>query len=364
MGFEQYKSAFFETGLIANACRANCENELLTLQKFLKENDVIVLKMARSGFSKQSILIEFCKIFLDKFNYYLEKFPIIKYELDQKGISHNLVEELTKKSTCHDFSESIYQIYNQHALSVDNFSLLQNQNEECKQWIQALEFLNLIYEITHLLSKGQLLDKNDDEHHRIHTRRPQIDWCEFCFRRVKSIGEQRPLKSLSNIHDQIFSENKSRKTNQLLCKEHESSKANDSNYRSAKKIVSNLSPEDIKSIDEIRAFRRFHEVSIFNKEINISAFEEQWQINKSIWLKYLKDLCPFIDAADISTWAEYTHKFHKSLQNDLETTINPTIIQDIYFEAKLWDDFRKRHLKLDKRRKRSECVFSVNKINQ
>ena len=42
MGFEQYKSAFFETGLIANACRANCENELLTLQKFLKENDVIV----------------------------------------------------------------------------------------------------------------------------------------------------------------------------------------------------------------------------------------------------------------------------------------------------------------------------------
>ena len=76
MGFEQYKSAFFETGLIANACRANCENELLTLQKFLKENDVIVLKMARSGFSKQSILIEFCKIFLDKFNYYLEKFDM------------------------------------------------------------------------------------------------------------------------------------------------------------------------------------------------------------------------------------------------------------------------------------------------
>lgn len=114
--------------------------------------------------------------------------------------------------------------------------------------------------------------------------------------------------------------------------------------------MSSLSPEDIKSIDEIRAFRRFHEVSIFNKEINISAFEEQWQVNKSIWLKYLKDLCPFIDAADISTWAEYTHKFHKSLQNDLETTINPTIIQDIYFEAKLWDDFRKRHLKLDKRR--------------
>ncbi|KQQ76747.1 hypothetical protein [Acinetobacter sp. Leaf130] len=356
MGFEQNKDAFFETGLIKDAYRANCENELLTLQKFLKENDVIVLKTARAAFKKKSILIEFCRIFFEKFNYYLEEFPILKQDLHRKGISHNLVEELTKNSTCHDFSESIYQIYNHHSTSVDYLPLLQRQNEECKSWIQALEFLYFIYEITHLLAKGQLLDKKDDEHHRIHTRRPKIDWCAFCFRRVQSIGEQRPLRTtlIKQESRKNSDKIKSRKSTQLTCNLHKSTNNNDSIYRAEKRFVDKLSFDDLIKIDEIRAFRRYYEVINFKKDVNILEFEKQWQENKSLWLNYLYELCPHIPFLNISTWGEYTKKFHELLQNDLETTQIPTIIQDIYFEVKIWDSFKKRHLKLDNRRKKCD----------
>lgn len=354
MSFDQYTGAFLNGNLKEDASRADCEIEFLKLKKLIIENKIIVAKRGTKAFGKLNILPLFCEIFSEKFSYYLEQFPTIKKGLCDVGLTDNLTEMLTDKFMCFDFAELIYESYNFHSSKLDQEVWTTQNVEDEKQWKKAVEFLHLLYEITHYFSKGQILDGgvDFDHHHRVHNRRKQIDWCAYCFRRVKSIGEQRPLQVLANLHDQRFPEKKSRKTVQLLCKRHESSKENDTFYRSARKKAKSLSEKDRQYIDQIHSERRLYEVLNFNKPVDYKMTAEQWEISKSKWLGYLNELCPFTDLSDINSWEKFTIRFHLLLDNELEDTQIPSFIEDIYIEAKIWDELQKNYYTIDKRRKK------------
>ncbi|MEN8312519.1 hypothetical protein ABFO81_03050 [Acinetobacter baumannii] len=351
MAFDQYAEVFLNGNLDSDARLADCEVEFLQIKNLIGNNKIIVAKRGTKAFGKLNILPLFCEIFSDKFTYYLEQFPVIKKDLYDLGVTTNLTKMLTDKFMCYDFSELIYKIYNHYSLKLDQKAFSNKNLEDTKQFQKAVEFLHLIYEVTHYFSKGQLLDKSEEEHNRIHTHRPKIDWCAFCFRRVKSIGEQRPLQTISEIHDQRFPENKSRKIKQLLCENHESSKENDSFYRSSRKKAQSLSEEDRQYIDQIHAERRSYEVFNFNKLVDHKMFAEQWEITKSKWLGYLLELRPYAYISDITSWDEFTTRFHLLLGNEHEDTKVPLFIEDIYVEAKIWIELEKNHYKNDKRRK-------------
>ncbi|MBJ8552380.1 hypothetical protein [Acinetobacter bereziniae] len=188
----------------SDARLADCELEFLQIKNLIGSNKIIVAKRGTKAFRKLNILPLFSEIFSDKFTYSLEQFPVIKKDLYDLGVTTNLTKMLTDKIMCYDFSELIYKIYNQYSLKLDQIAFSNKNLEDRKQFQKAVEFLHLIYEITYYFSKGQLSDKNEEEHNRIHTHRLKIDWCAFCFRRVKSIGEQRPLQTILEIHDQRF----------------------------------------------------------------------------------------------------------------------------------------------------------------
>lgn len=358
MAFDQYAGVFLNSNLERNACRADCEIEFLKLKKLIIENKIIVAKRGAKAFGKLNILPLFCEIFSEKFSYYLEQFPTIKKDLYDLGVTDNLTEMLTDKFMCFDFAESIYEIYNFHTLELDQEVWATQDIEDKKQLKKAVEFLRLIYEITHYFSKGQILERgvDFDHHHRVNNRRKQIDWCAYCFRRVKSIGEQRPLQVLTNLHDQRFPKLKSRKNVQLLCKRHESSKENDSFYRSARKKAKSLSEEDRQYIDQIHSERRLYEVLNFNKPVDHKITAEQWEISKSKWLGYLSELCPYTDLSDITSWEQFTIRFHLLLDNELEDTQVPSFIEDIYMEAKIWNELQRNYYATDKRRKKNHLI--------
>ncbi|SEL34801.1 hypothetical protein [Acinetobacter sp. DSM 11652] len=354
MSFDQYTEAFLNGNLERDARRADCEIEFSKLKKLIMENKIIVAKRGTKAFGKLNILPLFCEIFSEKFSYYLEKFPTIKKDLYNFGVTENLTEMLTDKFMCYDFSELIYKVYNLHSLKLDQAVWSTQNIEDKSQSKKLVEFLHLIYEITHFFSKGQILEKglDFDDHHRVNDRREQIDWCAYCFRRVKSIGKQRPLQVLANLHDQRFPEIKSRKNVQLLCERHKSSKENDSFYRSARKNAKSMSEEDRQYIDQIHSERRLYEVVNFNKPVDHKMTTEQWEMSKSKWLGYLSELCPYIaDLSDINSWDEFTTKFHLLLDNEFEDTQVPLFIEDIYMEAKIWIELQRNHYKNDKRRK-------------
>ncbi|MFA2998490.1 hypothetical protein [Acinetobacter pittii] len=351
MAFDQYSDIFLDGILDGDARLADCEAEFLKLKNLIENNKVTVAKQGTKAFGKLNILPLFCEIFSEKFIYYLEQFPMIRKDLYDLGVTENLTEMLTDKFMCFDFSELIYKAYKLHSLKLDQDVWLTKNIGNTRQFRKAVEFLHFIYEITHFFSKGQLLDKKDDEHHRIYTRRPKIDWCAFCFRRVKSIGEQRQLQTISEIHDQRFPENKSRKIKLLLCENHESSKENDSFYRSSRKKAQSLSEEDRQYIDQMHAERRSYEVFNFNKIAYHKMSAEQWGITKSKWLGYLLELRPYAYISDITSWDEFTTRFHSLLGNKHEDTKVPLFIEDIYVEAKIWIEHERNYHKTDRRRK-------------
>lgn len=353
MAFDQYAEVFLNGNLDRDACLADCELEFLKLQNLIENNKIIVAKRGAKVFGKLNILPLFCEIFSDKFAYYLGQFPEIKKDLYDLGVTENLTEMLTDKFMCFDFSELIYKVYNLHSLKLDQAVWSTQNIEDKSQWKKLIEFLHLIYEITHFFSKGQILDKglDFDDHHRVNDRREQIDWCAYCFRRVKSIGKQRPLQVSTNLYEQRFPENKSRKNVQLLCHKHKSTKENDSIYRSARKKAKSLPEEDRQYIDQIHSERRLHEVLNFNKPVDHKITAEKWEISKSKWLGYLSELCPQADLSDISSWDEFTTRFHLLLDNEFEDTQVPLFIEDIYIEAKIWMNLERNHYMKDKRRK-------------
>lgn len=355
MAFEQYLDVLWNDLYLEDARIAGCELEYLTFRDTLEIEGIqfTVVKKAQYSFDKLNVLSLFCELFSNKFKYYYDQFPILKFDLSQESISCNLTEELKSNFTCFDFSEIIFKIYTRHSSFLDHGEFFTQNLDSEKNWKQALEFLHLIYEITYLLSKGQLLDKNTiiDEHKRIYTRRPKLDWCAFCFRRVKSIGEQRPLQSIINNRDKNFPEKKSRKSIQLLCDFHKSDKQNDSTYRSARKKAQSLSEDDRKYIDMIHSERRVFEVVNFNNQTEYKMSAEQWEITKSKWLGYLLELRPYAYISDITSWDEFTTRFHLLLGNEHEDTKVPLFIEDIYVEAKIWIELEKNHYKNDKRRK-------------
>ncbi|MBF7684038.1 hypothetical protein I2F27_12105 [Acinetobacter sp. B5B] len=351
MAFDQYSDVFLDGILDRDARLADCEAEFLKLKNLIENNKVTVAKQGTKAFGKLNILPLFCEIFSEKFIYYLEQFPMIRKDLYDLGVTGNLTEMLTDKFMCFDFSELIYKTYKLHSLKLDQDVWLTKNIGNTRQFRKAVEFLHFIYEITHFFSKGQLLDKKDDEHHRVHTRRPKIDWCAFCFRRVESIGEQRPLQTIAIMHEQRFPEDKSRKTKQLLCKKHESRPANDSIYRNARTKAKKLSKEDRAYIDQIHSERRLYEVLNFNKPFDNKMTTKHWEATKSRWLGYLLELCPYAYISDIKSWDEFTARFHLLLDNEQEDTQVPLFIEDIYMEAKIWIELEKNHYKNDKRRK-------------
>lgn len=353
MAFDQYSEVFLEGLLDGDARFADCEVEFLKLKKLIENNKVTVAKQGTRSFGKLNILPLFCEIFSEKFIYYLEQFPIIRKNLYDLGVTENLTEMLTDKFMCFDFSEMIYKIYNLYSLKLDQDVWLTQNIGNTQQFRKAVEFLHLIYEITNYFSKGQILDKelDFDGHKRINNRRKQIDWCAFCYRRVESIGEQRPLQTIAIMHDQRFPEKKSRKSVQLLCQRHDSSKENDSFYRSARKKAKSMSKKDREYIDQIHAERRSYEVFNFNKAVDHKISAEQWEATKSKWLGYLSELCPYAYISDITSWDEFTARFHLLLDNEHEDTKVPLFIEDIYVEAKIWITLEKNHYKNDKRRK-------------
>lgn len=352
MAFDQYAEVFLNDNLDGDARLADCEEEFLKIKNLIGNNKIIVAKRGTKAFGKLNILPLFCEIFSEKFIYYIGQFPAIKKDLSDLGVTENLTEMLTEKFMCFDFSELIYKIYNIYSSKLDQAVWSTQDIEGKKQWRKAVEFLHLIYEITHCFSKGQILDKgqNFDDHHRINNRRKKIDWCAFCFRRVESIGEQRPLQTISIMHDQRFPQNKSRKTKQLLCKRHESSEENDSFYRSARKKAKSMSEEDRQYIDQIHSERRLYEVLNFNNPIDYKMTAEQWETTKSKWFEYLSELCPYAHISDIVSWDEFTARFHFLLDNQHEDTQLPLFIEDIYMEAKIWIELEKNYHKSDRRR--------------
>ncbi len=150
------------------------------------------------------------------------------------------------------------------------------------------------------------------------------------------------------MHEQRFPENKSRKTKQLLCKQHESRLANDSIYRNARVKAKKLSKKDREYIDQIHSERRLYEVLNFNKPIDNKMTTEHWEATKSKWFKYLTEICPYAHISDITNWNDFTARFHLLLDNEQEDTQVPLFIEDIYMEAKIWIELEKIIIKMIK----------------
>lgn len=336
---------------------ADCEVEFEKLLSFLSTYDVYVGRAGKgeTSYKKLNILKKFSELFNDKFKFYTDEFYEIKKDLNDLGISCNLAEELSSKSSCYNFSQTIFTLSQKYdslfEIDYDLQQTLKKNNNESNinsvnefdliKWKKAISFLKLVSEITQAFSNvtsTRIFINGDDKGKKIHVAdRSPINWCSYCFRRASKKGPQR--------YSQIES---TKKKYDLTCRIHNTS--NDKIYREAKNRAKFLSEEDRQFINQIHAERIFCELHTSQQQIYVT--DEEWLNFGQSWIDALQNVFPNEDLAYISNWNQYVDKFHSLFENNEETTYNPKWIMDIFIEAEMWLNLEKKYPKIDNRKRK------------
>ncbi|WP_180103441.1 hypothetical protein [Acinetobacter sp. YH12134] len=344
----RFSEYFNQAFLFESAQAARCEVEFRELQNYINNNEIVVSRKGKGDkiYGKLNILPKVSEIFHSKFQKHIDQYPELKHDLIALQISCDLTEQLSSKLKCFELAEVLFNLYKKYdSLFEIDYALQEEQkifNEKqnitinfqtnLNDWKETLDFIKFLAEITYFLSnsKSTNIFNGNFPHKENISNRFTLNWCSYCFRRIRSKGK----------YDFVYSkELKAKKKS--ACLKH-SPLINEYQYRKAKKRAKHLSDVDRKYIAQIHNERFFAESSSFlkrNSEMKDSDHtmsKNQWDKEASVWLMRLNELCPNEDISEITNWNEYVKKFHLLLENYEENTSDPKWIEDIYLEAKIW----------------------------